>query len=80
MTSVKETDIHRKLMVTQTSPPKTEHSSYKIQTDIKRKEHYQLSKRKQTFLAEDKKEEFEEKSKERRVAIRGRMQNEHRKR
>jgi hypothetical protein len=48
-------------------------------TDIKRKKHYQLSKRKQTFPAEDKEEEFKEKSKERRVGIRGRIQNEHRK-
>lgn len=66
--------IHRKLVVTQTSPPKTEHSSYKIQTDTKRKEHYQLSERIQTFPTENKEEEFKEKSKERRVGIRGRMQ------
>jgi hypothetical protein len=42
-------------------------------TDIQRKKHYQLSKRKQTFAAEDKEEEFNEKSKKRRFGIRGRI-------
>jgi hypothetical protein len=71
-----ETTIVRKSVTTQTSSLKRHLYTKKSQSDVRNKEMYQFSKRKQASLVEEKSGK-QETSQKMGISIRGSLQNEH---